>query len=147
MSAEALRADVAADIGAGAWKPGLQAVAARDRRDRIVARNTRKLSGSVALDDWFRRTEPDAPRWDYLVGFESSVHWVEVHGASGSDVSVVLEKLAWLEARVGAWPHLGARAQSFHWVATSGVDIPKQSRQYRQAAARGLLPKKQLALP
>lgn len=147
MSASTLKADVARDIGAGAWQPGLQAVAAADRSGNIVARSPRRISGSVAIDDWYRALEPHANRWDYLVGFDGMIHWVEVHGASASDVATVLAKLDWLEARIGGWPQLAGREQATHWVATGGIAIPKQSRQYRQAAGRGLLPKKQLLLP
>jgi hypothetical protein len=112
----------------------------------VVATTTRQLSGSVAIDEWHEGAEPHAPRWDYLVGFNADLHWVEVHGATASEVSTVLAKLDWLLDRIEGWPRLGARRQSFHWIATGSIQIPKQSRQYRQAAARGLRPKKQLRL-
>jgi hypothetical protein len=112
------------------------------------------LTGSVALDDVLKAKYPNDSRWDYGIGLrkgkrEAAV-WIEVHPASTSEVTWVLTKLQWLKnwLKTQALPldKLTA-AQSYHWVATSGVHIRPGSPQARQLQLAGLLsPRSRISL-
>ncbi len=137
-----------------AYRPGLQALSPGDAK-RIQAENPRRLTGSLNLDAALQAAQPDAPRWDYGIGYRRSdreeAFWVEVHPASSDNVSEVLEKLAWLRK----WLKNEASSLQeltrggFYWVATGGsVAITRHSRQARQLAKAGLRgPWRVLSLP
>lgn len=86
------------DLGVTAFQPGLQALG--NNSSRVHCADTRRLTGSVALDDLLKAKYPNDPLWDYGIGLrkgkrEAAV-WIEVHPASTSEVTTVLNKLQWL---------------------------------------------------
>jgi len=126
------------------YRAGLQALPAGDAA-RIRCTNTRRLTGSVNVDRALQATEPDAPRWDYGIGFcrgsnEAAV-WVEVHPASSRSITDMLNKLQWLRdwLRTQA-PALEELTQSdYFWVSTDAtIAITPNSPQARRLAAAGL---------
>jgi hypothetical protein len=101
--------------------------------------------GSVDLDSALKATCPNDPRWDYAIGHTPSnrdgetVFWVEIHPASSGEVSVVLQKLAWLKTwlRESA-PRLNALRRDFIWVSTGKTSFKLSSAQQKQFAQQGL---------
>ncbi len=73
-------------------------------KTHIEAEDTRKLKGSVFVDEANKKTEPYANRWDYGIAYQHTnrkaevVYWVETHTASDSQVSKVIKKAEWLQA-------------------------------------------------
>jgi hypothetical protein len=126
------------------YRAGLQALSADDAA-RIRCADTRRLTGSVNADGALQASEPTASRWDYGIGLrranrEAAV-WVEVHPASSSSITDMLNKLQWLRnwLRTQA-PALAALTQNdYYWVATGAtIAITPNSPQARRLAAAGL---------
>jgi len=122
-----------------AYRPGLGALRSADRH-RIECANTRRLSGSVNLDEALAGTRPNDPRWDYGIGVRQGgrperVVWAEVHPAATSNVKEVLRKLAWLKEWLGdSAPQLQRMPAEFVWIASGGVAIPRHAPQFRRLA-------------
>lgn len=133
------------ELGDSAWQPGLQALGQDSHHIRCA--DTRRLTGSVFLDEALKEQYPDAPRWDYGIGWRKSREevaiWVEVHPAHTSEVEAVLRKLQWLKGWLAtSAPALNAITQhderSFRWIATDRVSIPRNSPQARRLSQSGL---------
>ena len=129
---------------AGAWEKGLEALRAEDR-PHIKAENTRKLTGSVDVDKALRQAEPNAHRWDFAIGYQHSnkphdwIYWVEIHTASDSQVSVVLDKLRWLKSWLAKEGMALARFdRDFIWVSSGATSFTLTSPQQKQFAQLGL---------
>jgi hypothetical protein len=127
-----------------AWRRGFQALLAADRR-HVEAEATRRLAGSVNVDAALAEDYPNEPRWDYAVGHRPAngsgevVYWIEIHPASSGEVSVVLNKLAWLKRWLQkAAPELRAMRKSFVWVSSGRTSFTLSSPQQKQFALHGL---------
>lgn len=59
---------------------------------KVKATNTRLLEGSVDIDAATKKTYPESNRWDYALGYDGLVYYVEVHPASTSEVNTVIAK-------------------------------------------------------
>lgn len=132
---------------------------------QVQCSTTRRLTGSVALDAELRRdpSHSRAARWDYGIGYASPAGveralWIEIHPANTSEVSRVLEKLAWLKrwlheeaVELGALTTLGHESSPgpYVWLATeSGTHIQSGSSAARRLAQAGLdRPRRTLRLP
>jgi len=117
---------------------GLGAIKKSEGKKRVSVAQEIALLGSADIDGACRDVHPQANRWDYLVGVERSgepvVHYVEVHSAETSEVSVLEKKLAWLRGEYlgrAAQEKLKTLTSEFHWVASGRVNIPKTTPQYR----------------
>jgi hypothetical protein len=126
------------------YQPGLQALTAGDAA-RIHCAHTRRLTGSVNLDAALATTQPAAPRWDYGVGLrrkhEEVAIWVEVHPASSTSVTDMLNKLQWLKnwLRTQASALEALTQSDYYWVTTDAtIAITPNSPQARRLAAAGL---------
>ena len=130
----------------GHFMKGIQAVK-KEYHAKIQVSNPRNLTGSVDIDTATSLLYPDANRWDYAIEYNSETFFVEFHPASTSNVEEMIRKISWLDwwLREKA-PSIGAlkskKGNAYHWVATGSINILNGSRQYRQLAERGLLPKK-----
>ena len=140
------------DLGAYAFCYGLRALGNDSGRVQVASR--RSLVGSVALDNVLRARYPNDPRWDYGIGLKKSRRqsavWIEVHPASTSEVSTVLQKLQWLKnwlkTRAPALEKL-TQVRCYFWVAAGGVHIRQGSPQARRLQLAGLsLPRKRVSL-
>ncbi len=133
------------EAGIGAWyEVGLGALLKRDR-DRIRCSDSRKLSGSVSLEDALREVLKGRRLWDYAIGVridqkDDAAVFVEIHPAASTNVSEVLGKLTtlreWLAREGQALASL--RSVQFIWVASGRVAIPRGSPHARRLAAAGL---------
>lgn len=85
----------AAEAAALPFCPGIQALAARDR-GYINFDSDARATGSCNVDEHFAGSEPNAPRWDYVVGCKTRIDvaiWIEAHPASSSgNVDDVIRK-------------------------------------------------------
>jgi hypothetical protein len=123
---------------AQALKPGLQALGANSTRVQVLP--PARATNSVNLDASLTAAKAPGAKWDYGIGIargqRREVAWVEVHTATSSEVSSVLNKLAALRAWLRSHaPHCTAAACSFHWVATdAGVHIDAARRRKLNAA-------------
>jgi len=140
---------------ADAYQPGKQALG--PYRDRIQCSNPHRFTGSINLDAALSTAFPDAPRWDYGIGFQKNGRevalWIEVHPASTSDVDNVLAKLEWLKLwlrrEADALWRLTIRndGQQYVWIATGGVHIRPGTPQARRLQTAGLnLPRDRIRL-
>jgi hypothetical protein len=63
----------------GMLRPGLQALNAADKAHVALEPGT-KLLGSVDVDTALKKTQPQAARWDYVVGRQQGesvcLHWI-----------------------------------------------------------------------
>lgn len=111
------------DIG-NCFEKGLQALG--NYSTKILPTNPRNCSGSVDLDKCLQVSQPQASRWDYIIGYNDESYFAEVHSASGQ-VSKVIEKTNWLrnwlknEGEPVAKIH--HKGKNFHWIPTNGVKI------------------------
>ncbi|MBL7999488.1 MAG: hypothetical protein JNL32_12735 [Candidatus Kapabacteria bacterium] len=135
------------DIASG-YKPGLTALGANSSKVKVV--NNSLIKGSVDIDTCTAHTYPNAHRWDYVIGYKSSVIFVEVHSAHTSEVSRVLDKLKWLKQWLNSsapdLKKLADTKQPYVWIQSKDFKILRTSIQYRQAAENGILPRANLIL-
>lgn len=130
----------------GHFMSGIQAVK-KEYHSKIQVSNPRNLTGSIDIDTETFPLYPNENRWDYAIEYNKETFFVEFHPASTSNVDEMIGKLSWLD-----WwlkekaPLISAlkpkKGNAYHWVATGSIKILNGSRQYRQLAERGLLPKK-----
>ena len=81
------------------YKKGLHAVLKGDRKKIRCkySKNTRRIIGSLYLDEVLKPLYPNSFRWDYGIGWKQDskkeyVVWVEVHPATPGEVKTILEK-------------------------------------------------------
>lgn len=128
-----------------AWKPGLRALRAEDR-PHIRPEDPRLLGGSADVDAALQPTQPQEHRWDFAISYQHSnrkaecLYWVEIHTASDSQVSVVLDKLKWLrDWLAGDGKALDKFEREFVWVSSGATTFTPASKQRRQFAQLGLI--------
>lgn len=136
------------------FRPGLQALTSA-HAGRVVCAHPRKLTGSINIDAALQPAFPNAPRWDYGIGYverhaEVAI-WVEVHSANSTHVSEVIDKVKWLRKWLSdhapALFKMTRRSDGFVWVATGPVALQRGSRQARQLAQAGVsFPRRNLKL-
>lgn len=130
-----------------AYREGLQAIKG-GHRSKIKPQDTRKLEGSIDIDQALQKKDPHAARWDYLIGYDSTLHFIEVHPAESSNVDEVLKKLAWLEKWLGVRldkNHCPKHIKC-HWIATNGIGILPHIPSAKKISQLGLWPVKHLSL-
>lgn len=132
------------------YKPGLQALGAYS--SKVKPSKSEKTEGSVFLERCLQRNYRDAPLWDYMIGYDSEVYFVEIHPASTSNVKEMIKKVQWLKKWLKENGHNFLKKQTpyrpYRWVATSRVAIAKNSRQAKDIARNGLsFPQKTTCLP
>jgi predicted RNA-binding protein with PUA-like domain len=71
---------------------GLRAIKSGDR-EKFLCSNTRLIEGCVDIDSCVREQYSQDNRWDYAVGYDGKVYFVEIHPADTSQVSVMINKL------------------------------------------------------
>lgn len=135
----------------GCFCKGLKAVK-KEHRSKIHAVDTRKLTGSLDVDTSTAINYPNDNRWDYAIEHNGVTYFLEFHPASTSNVSEIIGKKNWLK-----WwlkdkaPLIDAlkptNQSAFHWIATGSVKILPSSKQYKQLALAGLLPKENIIFP
>jgi len=104
------------------------------------------LEGSVDLDSTFARSQPQAPRWDYGIGYRTKrqgqdrICWLEVHPCTASEVHGVVRKHEWLCGWLAAeGSRLRTLPSDFVWVSSGRTCITASSPQARRLSSRGIL--------
>ena len=135
------------DISEG-YKPGLSAMGANSRY--VLAKDTRKLDGSVDIDACTHDKYQGDHRWDYVLSYDERAFFVEVHPTTGGEVKEMEAKIGWLKAwlKQHAKPlnEFPSGKPRFTWVSSGKCGLLKSSPEYRRAAMLGLLPVKMLVL-
>lgn len=134
------------DISKG-YKVGLTALGKNS--SKVTVPKTVKVEGSVDIDSTTVAIHPQENRWDYAIGFNGKVIFVEVHSAESGEVSVVLKKLQWLKVWLNSKaPELAKlRApEPYFWVQSKSFQILKHSPQFRRAVQMGILPVSKVTL-
>jgi len=126
------------------YEPGLQALGNDSKKVHLA--DPKKCHGSVNIDKHLKTICPNENLWDYLFGYEDKAYFVEVHPACTSEVQTVINKLAWLKNRMRRWSVLIQNMpKTYHWIATNGIHILKDSSEARLLAKAGLsIPKRVL---
>ena len=78
------------------YREGLQAIVKADKR-AVMVKDARRLDGSLNIDEETKMLYPNESRWDYAVGYDGKVYYVEVHPANTSNVEEVIKKKLWLD--------------------------------------------------
>lgn len=125
----------------GALRKGLGAVLATDRTCVTVGTATRLL-GSVAVDAALKAPQPNAARWDYLIGQNRSggafLYWIEVHPASSTgNIREMEAKLNWLAEWMRTTP-LSSYPRQIAWIACGQSAFNSRHPALRSLANRGL---------
>lgn len=120
---------------------GIQAIK-NCERDKIIAEDSQKIDGSVDIDNAVKHLYPNDNRWDYAVGYNGKVCYVEVHPAYTGEVEKIAQKLFWLKEWLNdKAPLLSSLPKAqipFVWLSTKGVHIIPQSKQYKRLASLGI---------
>lgn len=123
---------------AGCLQSGLQALQPAERA-KIDVSNPRALKGSVDIDTCTKTKYPTEPRWDYVIGHQESVYYVEFHPAYAKEVNTVLAKRQWLRQWQNNTPLSALQGKStYHWIASGDIGITPGSRYSRQLAQHGI---------
>jgi hypothetical protein len=126
----------------GALCRGLGALKTTDR-SHVSKRSSTKLAGSVNIDKALEPAQPDAHRWDYLVGAhenndETRLHWIEFHPASSTgNISQIETKLIWLVNWMETTP-LARYPRNIVWVASGKSTFNSRNPELKRLASRGL---------
>ena len=78
------------------FRIGKQAIKNADRNKVIVA-DSRKLQGSLDIDNQIKILYPEEPRWDYALSYEDKIYFFEIHPAETSEIDKVIKKVKWLK--------------------------------------------------
>ena len=129
---------------AEAYRPGLRALRARDRR-HIRSDEPDRISGSVDLDSALKKQYPNDRRWDYGVGWrpangrDEMVYWIEIHPANSAEIDVVLAKLVWLKDWLRREAgHLDRMKAAFVWVSSGKTTLTPNAPQRKKMTLAGL---------
>ena len=107
----------------------------------------RRVDGSLNIDKETKHLYPNEPRWDYAVGYDDKVFFVEVHPANTSNISEMAKKKEWLkkwlQSKAPLLDAFPSGNQKYLWAATeSGVHISNQASHMRKLAQLGFNPKR-----
>jgi len=112
---------------ADTWMEGLGALRAQDR-PHVAPEDPRRLKGSVDVDSALQTHQPNAHRWDFVIGYRHTnrtkdcVYWVEIHTANDKEINVVLDKLRWLRVWLaGDGKLLNRFERDFIWVSSGAT--------------------------
>ena len=124
------------------YREGLQAIVKADKR-AVMVKDARRLDGSLNIDEETKMLYPNESRWDYAVGYDGKVYYIEVHPANTSNVEEVIKKKLWLDKwlkeKVPSMSALKAGSPKYQWAATeAGVHVSPQSMYARRLSQRGI---------
>lgn len=120
--------------------PGLQGLESRDA-GKVSATPSDLVTDSLALDECLREAQPNANRWDYLLGTQDRnrpIIGVEMHHATASEVAVVIQKKQWAAAEAGKHFTSGRRVSAWYWVASGRTRISKNTSEWRRLVRAGI---------
>ncbi|MFO0757618.1 MAG: hypothetical protein U0359_14070 [Byssovorax sp.] len=111
-------------------------------RPRVDAAPGTTIACSFNLDDHCKATEPNAPRWDYLLvaqGTSDRTVGVEVHPASAGEVGAVIDKRNWAQKKLASsCKDLIVGPSDWYWVASGKVFLRPTDPQFRRLRQSGI---------
>ena len=118
-----------------AVRPGLRGLASRHRS---LVTDGQRFSCSVDLDDARRLAEPEASRWDYILGLDVDAWGMEVHPAKASEVDGVIRKKHWAVELLST--NCALAVSRWHWVRPRGspLQFTQRSPEARRLAKHGI---------
>ena len=131
---------------ANGYCSGLQALENVDK-GAVKLKGKRKADGSLNIDKETKCLYPNDSRWDYAIGYDDKVFFVEVHPANTSNISEMAKKKEWLKqwlkSKAPLLEALPSGNPRFLWAATeAGVHISNQASYKRKLAQLGFNPKR-----
>lgn len=104
-----------------------------------------QIDGSLDIDSTTRELYPNECRWDYALGYNGEVFYIEIHSAITSEVAKMLKKLEWIKTWLPQKAPLINRLttknkSAFFWVQSSNFNIPKHTTQYKMIVQKKILP-------
>ena len=125
-----------------AVKPGLQGLGKYS--DRVHERQ-HSVIDSLDLDESTRLTDPQASRWDYVLGAKATLGattgmlvGVEVHSATDGEVRAIIAKKKSSKAVLQAHLKPGTTVSRWCWVASGKVKFTPNSKYRRLLAQEGI---------
>lgn len=124
------------------YREGMQAIVKADKR-AVMVKDARRLDGSLNIDEETKMLYPNESRWDYAIGYDGKVYYIEVHPANTSNVEEIIKKKLWLDKwlkeKAPSLTALKAGSPKFQWAATeAGVHVSAQSTYARRLSQRGI---------
>lgn len=122
-------------------KPGLQALGQYSRL--IHCNNPVQIEGSVDIDSCLMARFPNDNRWDYALGWNNTIYYVEVHHVSDSEVQTMINKYRWLRDWQNRQPNTAQlkNGSKVFWVnSRDGGSITKNSVFFRRLTSAGIAP-------
>ncbi|MDP2983099.1 MAG: hypothetical protein Q8O92_07205 [Candidatus Latescibacter sp.] len=112
-------------------------------KNSIIVNNSKRVTGSVNIDDALKSVYPNDNRWDYAIGYyinnqDDKVFFVEFHKANVDEVSRVLQKKKWLMSWIRGKPLDDLNHRIFVWVSSGGIKISANSPQRRILNTHGI---------
>lgn len=124
----------------GGYRSGLQALGPNSKK--VSVKCAKDLLGSVDIDSCTHTIYPNDSRWDYAVGYNQKVIFMEVHPADTSNVSEMIKKVQWLKTwlkeKAESLVKMG-RDDNYYWIPSGRNNILKTSPQYRSLAKHKLV--------
>lgn len=124
-----------------AYRSGLQALRRADAV-KIKPGDRYKVDGSVDMDSTLKALYPEANRWDYAIGYNAKVCFVEVHPAYTTEIDTMVRKFRWLmewlkekAPRLDAIPRM---TPAYVWIQSGKSAILPTARQSKILASIGL---------
>ena len=122
---------------------GLGALQKSERR-KIAVPDTRKITGSIAIDKSTEKHYPNANRWDYAIEYDNETFFIEF---VTNEIKTVLAKLEWIKLWLcNEAPAINAiksgRRNPYHWVSTGAIAILPNSKYAKILAQVKLTPVK-----
>ena len=109
---------------------------------KITSSDMRKVDGSVDIDNAVKVLYPNESRWDYAIGYDSQVCFVEVHPAYTSEIENLINKyvwlLKWLKNKAPQLDNLPKMTPAYVWLQSGKCAILPTSRQAKKLAAVGM---------
>lgn len=117
------------------YRRGLQAF--KSNSSKVLISDSKKLLGSVDIDECTKLIYPQDSRWDFAIGYNQKAWFVEVHPANTSNVKEMVKKVQWLEGWLvdkGKNLAIIRNENAHYWIPSGKVCILKTSRQYKSLA-------------
>ncbi len=119
----------------------------KSERMKIKVPDTRKIYGSINIDESTKERYPNANRWDYAIEYDNETFFIEIHPATTNEIKTVLTKLEWIKlwlcneaTAINAIK--SGRRNPYHWVSTVAIAILPNSKYAKILAQAKLTPVK-----
>ncbi|WP_314646702.1 hypothetical protein [Prevotella multiformis] len=131
------------------FRLGLTAIKKSDR-NKVEAKESIKLQGSLDIDGQVKNIYPQDPRWDYVLSYDGKLYFFEVHPAETSEVDAVINKVKWLKnwlrAKAPEIKKLPKAEHPYMWVQSGRYAILPTAKVQRRLTVSGIVTANKLVL-